>query len=72
MKVTSAAILLAMLGVLSGGCVGEDAKQMLDTAKFEELQNNPKHARQLYQRIVDNFPDSPEARHAKERLAALP
>jgi TolA-binding protein len=44
---------------------------MMRTAEFEELQRNPQHARQIYERVIEKFPDSPEAKKAAERLAAL-
>jgi hypothetical protein len=50
---------------------GGGAKEMLETAQFEELQRNTTHARELYQEILRTHPDSPEAAKAKERLAAL-
>jgi TolA-binding protein len=70
MKRTMIAATAALcLGV--GGCQSEDAAQLLKTAEFEELQNNPEHARQLYEAIVNEHPDSNEAAKAKERLQAL-
>ena len=58
------------LTVLLSAC-GGGAKEMLETAQFEELQRNTTHARELYQEILRKHPDSPEAAKAKERLAAL-
>jgi hypothetical protein len=58
------------LTVLIAGC-GGGAKELLETAQFEELQRNTSHARELYQEILRKHPDSPEAATAKERLAAL-
>ncbi|MGH7899218.1 MAG: tetratricopeptide repeat protein [Candidatus Binatia bacterium] len=63
-----ALILLASLA----GCTRDGAAELMETAKFEELQQNVPHARELYQRIVTDYPDSPEAKVARERLAALP
>jgi TolA-binding protein len=60
---------LALTVVLSA--CGGGAKEMLETAKFEELQRNTTHARELYREILTKQPDSPEAATAKERLAAL-
>jgi TolA-binding protein len=60
---------LAMATLLAG--CGGGAKEMLETAQFEELQRNTTHARELYQEIVRKHPDSPEATTAKERLAAI-
>ena len=61
------AIAALVLAVACGG----SAKEMLDTAQFEELQRNTTHARELYQAIMQKHPDSPEAAKAKERLQAL-
>ena len=61
---------LVLAGLLSG-CPGSGAADLLDTAEFEELQSNVVHARELYQKIVRDYPGSPEAAKAKARLAAL-
>ena len=58
------------LTVLLSAC-GGGAKEMLETAQFEELQRNTTHARELYQEILRKHPESPEAAKAKERLTAL-
>ena len=65
-KTTTAILLGLMLAACGGG-----AAQMLETAKFEELQRNTTHARELYQEILRKYPNAPEATTAKERLAAL-
>jgi len=62
-----AALAAPVLVVACGG----GAKELLDTAEFEELQRNTTHARELYQEIVQKHPDSPEAAKAKARLQAL-
>ena len=64
---TIAALALTTLLAACGG----GAKEMLETAQFEELQRNTTHARELYQEILRKHPDSPEAAKAKARLAAL-
>ena len=64
---TIAALALTMLLSACGG----GAKEMLETAQFEELQRNTTHARGLYEQIVRDHPDAPEAAKARERLAAL-
>jgi hypothetical protein len=61
--------LVALLGV--AGCFGEDPAQMLETAKFEEVQRNEPHAREIYERLLANFPDSAEAGEARARLATM-
>jgi outer membrane protein assembly factor BamD (BamD/ComL family) len=52
------------------GC-GDKAKDLYDTAQFEEKQNNRPHATKLYRQIVEDYPDSPYANQAKTRLAEL-
>jgi outer membrane protein assembly factor BamD (BamD/ComL family) len=52
------------------GC-GDKAKELYDTAQFEEKQNNRPHATKLYRQIVEDYPDSPFANQAKTRLAEL-
>jgi hypothetical protein len=61
---------LAALPVLLAGC-GGNAKELLDTAHLEEVQNNPAHARELYQEVLQRYPGTPEARTATERLRSL-
>ena len=63
------AVVLAALLVVAA--CGGGAKELMDTAQFEELQRNTTHARELYQEVVRQYPDSPEATKARERLAAL-
>ncbi|HXJ36144.1 MAG TPA: tetratricopeptide repeat protein [Candidatus Eisenbacteria bacterium] len=50
---------------------GSGAQDLLETAQLEEIQKNPAHARQLYEQIVRDHPDSPQAKTAAERLTAL-
>lgn len=52
------------------GC-GEDPQQLLETARFEEQQNNLLHAQELYEQIIRDHPDSPQSQTAKERMAEL-
>ena len=52
------------------GC-GEEAQQLYEVAEFEELQNNQKHARELYQRIIEIDPNGYLATKARERIAEL-
>jgi len=56
---------------LLAACSGEAAKELYETAKFEELQNNHLHAVELYQEIIDNHPESGYAGLSKERLSLL-
>lgn len=69
MRLLARTLLAGLL--LLPGCWGESVDQMMRTAEFEEVQRNHAHARQIYQRVIDKFPDSPEAKKAAERLAAL-
>lgn len=52
-------------------CSGKKAEELYETAQFEELQRNRKHATQLYREIVEKYPESVFARKATERLSAL-
>ena len=60
-----------MLALLIGGCSGDKAKDLLDTAELEERQMNLPHAKQLYEEVIRVYPSSREAQTARERLAKL-
>ena len=62
---------LMILVLAAGGCGGDGAQEVFETAQFEERQNNPAHARELYQEILTRYPNSPYAKKAEERLRAL-
>jgi len=62
---------LMILVLAAGGCGGDGAQEVFETAQFEEQQNNPAHARELYQEILTRYPNSPYAKKAEERLRAL-
>ena len=64
------ALTIILVTALSG-CSGNGGQQLFDTAKLEELQDNREHARQLYQEIMDHYPETEYARKAQERLSAL-
>ncbi len=53
------------------GCGGESPESLFETAQFEERQTNVAHARELYQRIIQERPDSEWAKKAKARLEQL-
>ncbi len=52
-------------------CSGDQPKELLETAQFEEKQMNLPHARQLYEEVIRLYPTSTEAKTARARLAAL-
>ncbi|MBX3236754.1 MAG: hypothetical protein KF814_11430 [Nitrospiraceae bacterium] len=60
-----------LLLIQLGGCGSDQSDQLLETARFEERQNNPAHAKELYEQILRDYPGSPAAVPARERLAAL-
>jgi TolA-binding protein len=64
-------ILCSLCFMLLLSCSGDKAKELLETAEFEERQHNVVHAKQLYEEIVRSHPSSPQAETARTRLAAL-
>jgi hypothetical protein len=52
-------------------CSGDGAHELYETGKFEELQYNKEHARELYEEILRKYPKSDYAKKAEERLTAL-
>ena len=62
---------LAVLLFLVSACGQDQPAQMLETAQFEERQNNMVHAKQLYEDIVRQYPDSQAATTARVRLEEL-
>ncbi|MDE0146679.1 MAG: hypothetical protein OXI53_08525 [Nitrospira sp.] len=69
--VTSVLVALGLLFSLIVGCGGESPESLFETAQFEERQTNVAHARQLYQRIILEHPDSEWAKLAEARLQQL-
>lgn len=57
--------------LLLTACTGDKAKELLETAEFEERQMNLPHAKQLYEDVIRLYPSSQEAETARARLAAL-
>lgn len=53
------------------GCSGDKAKELLETAQFEERQGNLPHAKQLYDEIIHTYPGSQESATARARLSQL-
>ncbi|HDR15190.1 MAG TPA: hypothetical protein ENN79_06885 [Desulfobacteraceae bacterium] len=62
-------ILWAVLFAFAG--CSDRAAELYETARFEELQRNEEHARELYRKILDSHPGSDYAPKARERLAEL-
>lgn len=71
MKKIVPALCLVFLIAFLPGCGSESAETLFKTAKLEELQNNPEHARQLYREILDKHSRSAYAKKVEERLHAL-
>jgi len=69
--IRSTALALFISACLCSGCTGDQPKEMLGTAEFEERQMNIPHAKQLYEDIIRLYPSSKEADVARTRLAAL-
>jgi TolA-binding protein len=63
--------LCVLLLSLTFACSGDKAKELLETAEFEERQMNLPHAKQLYEDVIRLYPTSKEADIARARLAAL-
>ena len=57
--------------VVLAACSGDKAKELLETAEFEERQQNVAHATQLYEDLVRLYPSSPQAETAHARLGLL-
>jgi TolA-binding protein len=68
---TSTRLPAVLLGLALSGCGGPAADELLDTAKLEELQHNPAHARALYEEVIRRYPGTPQAERATARVRAL-
>jgi hypothetical protein len=64
-------ILLAVCCTALAACSSDQGKQQLETAQFEEKQNNREHAIKLYEEVVTKYAGSPNAKIAQDRLDAL-
>ena len=60
-----------VFGVALAACSGDKAKELLETAEFEERQQNVPHAKQLYEELVRLYPSSAQAETARARLDLL-
>jgi outer membrane protein assembly factor BamD (BamD/ComL family) len=65
------AVLILALAFVLAACSGNNASELYETAKFEELQNNREHAIQLYEQVIVRHPSSDYAIRAKERIDEL-
>ncbi len=62
---------LIIIILFLSACSGSGAKELFETAQFEELQNNHKHAVQIYEEITTKYPDSDFAAKARQRVNEL-
>ena len=62
--------MLALL-LMGSACGPDQAAQQLEIAQLEERQNNRAHAKELYEKILQRYPESPAAETARARLAEL-
>lgn len=71
MKTTILVSILSTL--LLFGCTSGEKKaaELLETARFEEKQNNREHAAKLYQEIIAKHPGSSASKDAAARLDEL-
>lgn len=66
-----ALIFVMAIAIAFSACSGKKAEEMYETAQFEELQTNYKHAKELYREIIEKYPESEYAEKASTRLNAL-
>jgi TolA-binding protein len=71
MKPTNTITAICVMLLLSACSGDKQASQLLETALFEEKQNNTAHAIKLYNEIIQKHPDSSSALKAKSRLSEL-
>lgn len=71
MKRSRLIIILFCLLAITACNSGNGGAQQLETARFEEKQNNKEHAVKLYEEIISKYPGSPNAKVAQERLTVL-
>ena len=64
-------VLVMVLGMALSCCSGNQAEELFETAKLEELQDNQEHAKKLYEEIIRDYPGSEYAKDAQARLSAL-
>ncbi|HET6515096.1 MAG TPA: tetratricopeptide repeat protein [Thermodesulfovibrionales bacterium] len=64
-------VFMALCLFCVSACTRNKSAELLETAQFEEVQKNREHARELYEEILKKYPESEEAKRARERLSAL-
>lgn len=69
--IISRLVLCALCLMLLGCSDSSKAKELFETAVFEENQGNLPHAKQLYQELVNLYPSTKVAEIAQARLADL-
>ncbi len=72
-RVLVAVVITAVIGLVLflSACSSDSAKELFETAKFEELQNNKEHAKELHEEVIKKYPKSEYAKKAEERLNVL-
>ena len=71
MVMISVRSMVCVLGfLLLLGC-SDKARELFETAAFEENQGNIPHAKELYEELVRSYPSSKEAELARAHLADL-
>ena len=63
--------LMLVFALIGLSCSSDKAVELFETAQFEELQSNNKHARKIYEDIIAKYPKSDSAKKAEERLIAI-
>jgi len=62
---------VVLLLIFTGACSSDNAQALFESAQLEEHQNNPVHAKELYQEILTKYPKSEYASKAEARLREL-
>lgn len=64
-------LVLCVFCLMALGCADQNAKELFETAAFEENQGNVPHAKELYQELVNLYPSTKVAEIARARLVEL-
>jgi TolA-binding protein len=64
-------MLVLVFAIALPACSGNSAQELFEAAKFEEVQSNKAHARELYEEIVKKYPNTEYAKKAEGRLSIL-